>query len=55
MKGGVGVANKLRLIVFLASVLFLWDAKSTLAGSEPTKTGKKESVQKQTGTQNIDI
>jgi len=43
-----GVASKLCLIVFLASILFLWDAKSTLAGSVPTKTGKKESVQKQT-------
>jgi len=33
MKGGV--ATKLRLIVFLSSILVLWDDKGTLAGSVP--------------------
>jgi len=75
MKGGV--VTKLRLIVFLPSILVLWDDKGTLAGSIPQmhknsqfpkflvldkpggkkslieiegKTGRKESVQKQTET-----
>merc|ERR1712126_759214 len=74
MKGGV--VTNLRLIVFLPSILVLWDDKGTLAGSIPQmhdnsqspkflvldkpggkkslieiegKTGRKESVQKQTG------
>merc|ERR1712126_454119 len=78
MKGGV--VTNLRLIVFLPSILVLWDDKGTLAGSVPQmhdnsqfpkfhvldklggkkslieiegKTGRKESVQKQTGRQNI--
>ena len=33
MKGGV--VTKLRLIVFLPSILVLWDGKGTLAGSVP--------------------
>ena len=79
MKGGV--VTKLRLIVFLPSILVLWDDKGTLAVSVPQmhdnsqfpkflvldkpggkkslieiegKTGRKESVQKQTGAQNFD-
>ena len=79
MKGGV--VTKLRLIIFLPSLLVLWDDKGTLAGSVPQmndnsqfpkflvldkpggkkslieiegKTGRKESVQKQTGAQNFD-
>ena len=78
MKGGV--VTKLRLIVFLPSILGFWDDKGTLAGSVPQmhgnkfpkfvvldkpggkkslieiegKTGRKESVQKQTGAQNFD-
>jgi len=78
MKGGV--VTKLRLIVFLHIILFLWDDKGTLAGSLPQmhdssqfpkflvldkpggkrsliemegKTGRKESVLKQTGRQKI--
>ena len=79
MKGGV--VTKVRLLVFLLSILVLWDDKGTLAGSVPQmhdssqfpkflvldkpggkkslieiegKTGRKESVQKQTGAQNLD-
>ena len=35
MKGGV--VTKLRLIVFLPSILVLWDDKGTLAGSVPQR------------------
>ena len=78
MKGGV--VTKIRLIVFLPSVLVLWENKGSLAASIPQmqdnsqfpkflvldkpdgkkslieiegKTGRKESVQKQTGEQNF--
>ena len=79
MKGGV--VTKLRVFVFLLSILVLWGDKDRLAGSVPQmhntsrfpkflvldkpggkkslieiegKTGRKESVQKQTGAQNFD-
>merc|ERR1712198_728176 len=80
MKGGV--ATKLCLIVFLPTILVLWDDKGTLAGSVPQmhdnnqfpkflvldkpggkkslieiegKTGRKESVQKQTDHDYSDV
>ena len=35
-----GVLTKLRLIAFLSSILFLWDDKTTLAGSVMHSKGK---------------
>ena len=79
MKGGV--VTQIRLIVFLPSILVLWENKGSFAASVPQmhdnnqfpkflvldkhggkkslieierKTGRKESVQKQTGAQNFD-
>ena len=40
MKGGV--VTKIRLIVFLPSILVFWDDKGTLAGSVPKMHGNSQ-------------